>query len=365
MTGSRPGTGAAAQTSTSISAVSGGSYRPNTAPPSIPGRWTAKIKHKSKRGRAFGSTASRFDNSHITALPGPGTYHNERNASLLKFGPSFSKKGFSNAFISKKPKMVDLYKDTSGVPGGNPAPGQYYQPPKPAGMEIAFTTCKDGRVPFEVPRVTTPGPYDYEVKQPDMSPLLKNKPSASMCSKSGRDSFFSIMSDAPRVGKYNLPDAFSEQEKRTDYPWSKSYFRRFQDIGVDNKVPPPTRYFSDTEESPPPSLRVAGAYKGKYLGKQNDTRATVIHTFGADTDRFKHSFCGRLDIAATMPGPGAYSPMLPDPRPSSPPGGVFKSKSPNRVDFATRGVPGPLYYRPISTIGKSTAQCQNFDNRWI
>jgi len=354
----RPGTGGTSQTFTSEGATTEdwtGNSRPGTAPPSIPGRWTTKIKHKSKRSRAFGSTASRFDNSHITALPGPGTYHNERDASLLKFGPSFSKKGFGNAFISKKPKLVDLYKDTSGVPGGNPAPGQYYQPPKPAGIEIAFTTCKDGRVPFEVPKVTTPGPYDYQVKDPDMSPLLRNKPSASMCSKSGRDSFFSIMSDAPRVGKYTLPDAFADQEKRTDYPWSKSYFRRFQDIGVDNKVPPPTRYFADMEEEPRQTLRSAGSYRGKYLGKQN-SRVSTTHTFGADTDRFKHSFCGRLDIAATMPGPGAYTPVLPDPVISD--GGIFRSRSPNRAEFARRGVPGPLYYKPISTIGKSTAQCQ-------
>ncbi len=35
------------------------------------------------------------------------------------------------------------------------------------------------------------------------------------------------------------------------------------------------------------------------------------HTFGADAERFKHSFCVRLDLEAEAPGPGWYSPMVP------------------------------------------------------
>jgi hypothetical protein len=33
------------------------------------------------------------------------------------------------------------------------------------------------------------------------------------------------------------------------------------------------------------------------------------HTFGADVHRFKHSFLGRLDLAAELPGPGWYAPL--------------------------------------------------------
>ena len=44
-------------------------------------------------------------------------------------------------------------------------------------------------------------------------------------------------------------------------------------------------------------------------GKQNEKKSPAIHTFGADTDRFKHSILGRLDLAAETPGPGWYSPL--------------------------------------------------------
>lgn len=44
-------------------------------------------------------------------------------------------------------------------------------------------------------------------------------------------------------------------------------------------------------------------------GKQNESKSSTIHTFGADTDRFKHSILGRLDLAAASPGPGWYCPL--------------------------------------------------------
>ena len=37
-------------------------------------------------------------------------------------------------------------------------------------------------------------------------------------------------------------------------------------------------------------------------GKQNESPSATLHTFGADVERFKHSFCGRLDLAAEAPG---------------------------------------------------------------
>jgi hypothetical protein len=40
------------------------------------------------------------------------------------------------------------------------------------------------------------------------------------------------------------------------------------------------------------------------MGKQNAESVPNLHTFGADTDRFKHSFIG---VIAPNPGPGEYT----------------------------------------------------------
>jgi hypothetical protein len=92
----------------------------------------------------------------------------------------------------------------------------------------------------------------------------------------------------------------------------------------------------------------------------------IRHTFGADTERFKHSFCGRLDIAATLPGPGAYvinrdGDIREEDKVK--PTQAFRSKSPHRLAVHKPGTPGPCYYKPAQPV--KTAQCTNQDGRWI
>ena len=110
------------------------------------------------------------------------------------------------------------------------------------------------------------------------------------------------------------------------------------------------------------SMRTAGNYRGRYLGKQNDSRAPALHTFGADKDRFKNSFCGRLDLAALIPGPGSYK--LPELGAGMTSGIKFVKSGKGRrpYDMPEPG-PGPAYYSPKRIV--RTAQCQNLDGRWV
>ncbi len=332
--------------------------RPTTA--TIPGRLAPKRPRTSFTSRSFNSTANRFDSSEITDIPGVGRY-NVNNYSMTKSSPSVSKKGYG-CLASKKEKLTDLY-PRSDTPG----PGAYRVKMLPAGRQIQFTsTGKNGRQPYDMPELT-PGPYDYKIKLDITPQLLKNKPSYFMCSKSGRQSFLAAVSDAPGVNKYQLPDEFQDP-KKTSFQWSKSTWVRFRDIGVDNKVPPSTKYFSSNEFicAQQKGTRPYGKFKVKFLGKQNDSRSAALHTFGADKDRFKHSFCGNLAEKAELPGPNAYQlcfDQIEGTRAQSPPGGVFKSKAPLRGDPVKYGVPSPLHYNP--SYPKKSAQCTNTDGRWI
>lgn len=105
-----------------------------------------------------------------------------------------------------------------------------------------------------------------------------------------------------------------------------------------------------------------------FLGKQNETPSSSLHTFGSDKDRFKHSFCGRLDLKALEPGPLDY--ILPDfakeveSRPNTG-AASFRSKSPLREIAPRPDSPGVLYYKPELYNAKSLAQSTNPEKRWI
>jgi len=172
------------------------------------------------------------------------------------------------------------------------------------------------------------------------------------------------MTDAPGIGKYSLPDDIAHVNT---FAWSKSTYKRFQEFGRDNNVPSPTRYFSD-EPVQIENRRIVGNFKGPYMGKQNESPSAALHTFGADKDRFKHSFCGRLDLKAMEPGPGEY--VLPDfakDIESQPNTGAasFRSKSPLRESPPSSPAPGVLSYRPELYSPKSLAQSTNPDGKWI
>ena len=334
--------------------------RPGTSA-SIPSRLEPRRRKQVFSDGCFGS-AKKFDDSHINEHPGVGKYHPDVILNPLSKNPSVSKKGHG-AFISTKKKLVDCYLPASITPG----PGAYILDLEPAGFAIQFTTCKDGRVPYYLQGKGNPGPLDYEVNDDFTPKLMKKQESYFMRSKSDKNlgSFLSLMSAAPGVGIYNLPNAFHDPNKPA-FIWSKSTFTRFRDIGVDNKVPPPTKYFDDREEDVTQGrvLRSAGGYRGKYIGKQYTAKNDAAHTFGADTDRFKHSFCGRLDLAAEAPGVLQYDVQYQQDRPRTSQVN-YRSRSPNRPDIAKKGVPSPLYYKPTNFLYEKVPMSTNPDNRWI
>lgn len=113
--------------------------------------------------------------------------------------------------------------------------------------------------------------------------------------------------------------------------------------------------------------RTAGVYRNvQWLGKVNDKPVATLHTFGADKDRFKHSFMGRLDLKAEIPGVGAYNlPSFAKKRPKTSAAHIppFAASGPKILDTEKVGVPGPAYYKPQTPSFKVPSQ--NLDSHWI
>jgi hypothetical protein len=334
------------------------------------------MKKKIGEKNGFGKSSCRFSGVRSTT-PGPAYYHNPELFTLEAKGPSFSKKGFGNAFISTEEKIA--YPKDNGVPGPNayklPDLGENIQ----AGIKFGDGVKKStiGICDKNVPGVNT-----YFVKseyEQVWSHYMKKKSSASLCSKSDRLAKpQNVDPNAPGPGTYNVdPNANTVQK---NFAWSKSRTQRNDDLTRDNGLPGPGSYFKTRPVSRATtrggkvdfdmtaidearkSMRTAGNYRGRYVGKQNDTRSPAMSTFGADKDRFKNSFCGRLDLAALIPGPGSYS--LPELGAGISSGIKFVQSGKGRRPFdLPEPIPGPAYYSPKHIV--ATAQCQNLDGRWV
>ena len=86
-------------------------------PVSIPVRWETELHDEPHVKKAFGTSSIRFVN-HLNELPGPGSYDNKTSL-LIKESPSYSKRGYGNAFASKADKALRM--PASRAPG----PGHY------------------------------------------------------------------------------------------------------------------------------------------------------------------------------------------------------------------------------------------------
>ena len=180
--------------------------------PSIPSRWDPRltIPKKQKTEKGFGDRVPRFVTKmviqmlcvrhyvYITIMltyfqsdvPGPGCYETQPPP-YIKQSPSLSKKGYSNAFVSKSYRLRSVYKNDLEV-----GPGEYdfhpYDRMKDMRKDrIAFLPNGDrnGRVPFPDP-LPTPGIGEYNIHigpgEFDRSKKLK---SATFRSRSKRDSY--------------------------------------------------------------------------------------------------------------------------------------------------------------------------------
>lgn len=256
----------------------------------------------------FGSGSQRFT-TELTISPGVGSYDIQdlENSSLLLGSPSISKKGYTTSFRSKSPRLSPAHKNP-GVPGPASYDTRATEISHLAGGDkrpsTAFVSSGNGRVPFPPPN-KVPGPCAYLINHdPGRSPLLLKKTSATFESKTRRDSIFKV-NDVPAAGRYVLPTPYNALG---DLQWTRSSFVRFQDIGKDNNVPGPQRYFNPKNEEeyfPRHTLRSSGTYRGQYAGKLQQ-KGHAMPTFGTDPDRFKNSTFGRLDLKGLLPGPGAY-----------------------------------------------------------
>jgi hypothetical protein len=242
------------------------SESPSRRSASIPGRWEAVVLDKTPIKKGFGATSTRFSNN-MNDIPGPGAYSNNETPLLAK-SPSLSKKGYGNAFLSKSEKgFIPPSGDMPG-PGHYDIKGMDHIELKPS---QAFIKSGRGRVPYPDPALTKkniPGPASYQVKHEYNPPLLVSKSSATFVSKSKRDSFLArhkyviclnpvlnvsglsdivyyvlcimcyvlcVSSGVPAPGKYKLDDG--ELSTAQTFFWSRSTYKRFQDLGMDNKVP--------------------------------------------------------------------------------------------------------------------------------
>lgn len=350
--------------------------------PSIPSKWDATIEgfKRTKSEKGFGNRVPRFVFK-PSDTPGPGFYETEANE-YIKSGPSISKKGFSNAFLSKSYRLKSVIRNDILVGPGDYDFNPYNRLNDMTKDRISFIQADNGkgRVPFPEP-LPYPGVGDYHLEiEPGHFSRLKRLNSATFKSQSGRDSYLVVSKEIPPVGSYD-PDSALTEHQRSTY-WSLSKHTRFQDLGMDNKVPGPTRYFDDKREQEEEMQRAvsSGRILGRIYspkGKQNESPVASLHTFGADVERFKHSFCGRLDLAAQFPGPGTYSPVdagtIREPDPNLSPdekrrqmSGTFKMTGPQTIAPFIKPVqhrpPGPAYYNP-KPIDKKTVPL-NPNKRW-
>ena len=249
----------------------------------------------------FGTRTDRFQMDELNPTPGVGSYSVSDRSFELKT-PSLSKKGYR---VNTAPKLPTFA--ASEVPG----PCSYS--PKMVSIgdvdktrpSTAFKASGYGRVPFPPPN-TVPGPNAYEINlEPFVSPVLKKKKSFYFESTERRGKYLDV-NDIPPPLSYSGAFNPLDSPKTGDLEWSRSTFKRFSDLGKDNRVPGPERYFQDQREEEKPSLRTVGNYRGRYLGKLQDSPKRPPTTFGADKERAKGRFLGRLDLKAEIPGPGQY-----------------------------------------------------------
>ena len=213
------------------------------APPAVQGKWPRSMKKKTGEKNGFGKSSCRFSGVRSTT-PGPAYYHDPELFTLEAKGPSFSKKGFGNAFISTEEKIA--YPKDNGVPGPNayklPDLGENVQ----AGIKFGDGVKKStiGICDKNVPGVNT-----YFVKseyEQVWSHYMKKKSSASLCSKSDRLAKpQNVDPNAPGPGTYNVdPNANTVQK---NFAWSKSKFCASEQNRHHHvfHVGSPTRYISN------------------------------------------------------------------------------------------------------------------------
>ena len=225
----------------------------------------------------------------------------------------------------------------------------------------AFLPSGNGDRVFCDPILPNPGPNSYQVNLDPWTPVrLKRCGSASFVSRSGRESFLSSLSAAPGPGKYSIEGAFKPEVYNIQLGKGDKRFKNLFGTVV---------YERSAEGEIVSRRDIGGPLSRPPLGKQNESPLNTLHTFGADKERFKDSFYGRLDLQAEIPGPGAYnirdSTIIPTSVEANRCTSAFRNRSPNRASVLkppSNRTPGPLYYSPKKCETKPLHQ--NIDSKW-
>lgn len=351
-----------------------------TSAPSVPSKWEPiTVEHNKQAKKGFGSQGDRFYKSFteiasLNAQPGPGLYHEEKKEMILK-GPSLSKKGYGNSFLSKVNKL-DSYIEKSITPG----PGEYdtkdtltIEQANKKGS-TAFIQSGNGRVPYVDHLIVAeiPGPANYDaLKYVSEFNCRDKKPSASYQSKVERAKFLIKKSVAPPPGTYDTPDHLPRVSQEIIWAMSKVSKVSPELLRIP-ETPAPTRYFNSTsqDDQAVKTLRTVGNFQGPFADKQANQPHRHGVAFGEEGDRFRNTFLGKLHQAGEKPGPGWYDPLLysatangshPDARPTA----TFRSTSATRVRFERPNavdVPGPGEYNLLPVSPKKFGL--NVDGRW-
>ena len=125
---------------------------------------------------------------------------------MIKSTPSFSKKGYGNAFVSKSEQLEDRIRFKAFIPG----PGSYNSRVLPNVRSCPkFNQGSQGRIPYVIgPK--TPGPSDYSINHnPGAPKLLEQKISATFASTSKRESFLENFRCVSSSGSISLSIIFN------------------------------------------------------------------------------------------------------------------------------------------------------------
>lgn len=125
-----------------------------------------------------------------TDVPGPGSYETSPGP-YIKNSPSLSKKGYSNAFVSKQYRLRSVYRNDIQLGPGDYDYDPYDRLKDMTKDRVAFLPNGDrhGRVPFPDP-LPTPGVGEYHIDiEPGAFDKTKRLNSATFASRSKRDSY--------------------------------------------------------------------------------------------------------------------------------------------------------------------------------
>lgn len=350
-----------------------------TTQPSVPWKFETQVFDNNHENKAFGSKSIRFFGM-SSEDPGPGSYLNEDNFSLMgRTKQSHSKKGFGNGFISKVerfPSEID-YK-AYFLPG----PGSYTSTSLPSTRdesEIQSVTKNNanGSRAFKAPgredhqnKNNIPGPGHYFAERGMKRSQSQATPN--WVFKSGVEKLKAIQqkSDNPPVGHYDVNSdyLYSKSESTFNILKNTSNFRaplNCKRVKVDLYDP-----FKQVDEE-----RIKNPGPGTY--EDSNSMIDMIKRKNFKVNRYKVTkndpsikvmkLKERPTVSTITPGPGTYIDPLDRNKYEVAPvsSSVFKSDSLRDIyNLEQHKGPGPAFYK-IKNLQPQKSYNYNPKRKWL